>query len=84
MQNKRAITIETLADLKRHGMPVLGTCPACQRGEYIDLDAVAALKGWDWSSVRQRWPVKCRECGSKQVVVTICLGNGPGVARKYG
>jgi hypothetical protein len=69
--------METIEDLHRLGFPVTASCPACQRTEAVSLDAVAAKKGWDWSYVRQRWPLRCTTCGARHLQIHIGIGSAP-------
>ncbi|WP_395623376.1 hypothetical protein [Sphingomonas daechungensis] len=69
--------LETIGDLIDGGHTVTGWCNDCGRGSDIDLDAVAARRGRDWSYIRQKWPIRCGACGSGNTSIRIGIAGRP-------
>ncbi len=68
--------IDTLGKLIDHGMGAFLFCPTCAKAERpdvrdINLEWLAGHLGRGWKFVGARWPVKCAECGERNVEVRI-------------
>lgn len=73
----RTAKLETLGDLIDGHHSVTGWCGDCGHGADLDLSAVAAKLGRDWVYIRQKWPIRCSECGSGNTSIRIGVAGRP-------
>lgn len=65
--------LETIGDLIGGGYTVTGWCASCGHGSDLDLEAIAARVGLGWVYIRQKWPIRCGACGSKECSIRVGL-----------
>lgn len=69
--NKPPVIIQTIGQLREHGMTMTAYCEvrACPHGERLDLDALIERFGEDLDYVEQVWRItgrlRCRRCGHR-------------------
>ncbi|GAB5376450.1 MAG: hypothetical protein AcusKO_29120 [Acuticoccus sp.] len=64
-------SIDTLGDLREHRFTLHGWCTVCRSGRQADLDALIAKLGREHVFVGRRMPLRCRVCGSREVLTQI-------------
>ena len=67
----RPIVIETLGDLAEHSMGLAWHCAACHRTLGLTLDEAIRRWGRDQVYVRWRPPIRCAECGSREIAGSV-------------
>ncbi|ORE89948.1 hypothetical protein ATO13_23786, partial [Stappia sp. 22II-S9-Z10] len=63
------IIIATLADMQAHNYRLHGHCRSCHRHKVLDLPALIAHVGADYSLSAHggRLPLRCESCGGRDV-----------------
>lgn len=64
-------SIATLGDLVDHSYTMHGYCVVCRSGRQVDLEALIAKLGRGHVFVGTRMPLRCRVCGSREVLTQI-------------
>ncbi len=79
-----SITISTLGDYREFGHSFGAYCEAhdCRRKLSVTLDDMIRIFGPDWPFVKQKPPIKCAACGSRNISYIVAPGNTTGKLRE--
>lgn len=77
-----SITISTLGDYAEFGHMLSATCEGhgCGRRSLpVTLDDLIRIFGSDWPFVARKPPIRCTECGSRDISYTISSASDAGM-----
>lgn len=77
-----SITISTLGDHREFGYTLTAYCETygCRRALSATLDDLIRIFGADWPITRQKPPIKCVECGGRDISWIMSPKNTTGQA----
>lgn len=61
---------DTLGHLRSLGMGLIAHCDGCGHSELV-LDALIKRYGPEAVYIQRKWPLRCKRCGSREIVVMV-------------